>query len=121
MSTDTLNWKRFALTLVLVYLASFVITVILFGIILDPNGAILLERKFFDSARIVWGGLYMCLPLAFKTFAVNHPTPFVMGLGYLAIVIVGVVGIKQQTGRAVLCVLLSTLTVLGTVQFFLMA
>ncbi len=121
MALDTLNWKRFALTLVVVYLASFVITVILFGVILDPNGANLLERKMLDSARIIWIGSYMCLPLAFKAFATNHPIPFLMGIGYAAIAIVGVVGIGQRTGRAVLCVLLSIFTVLGTVQFFLMA
>ncbi len=73
MSQQAFQWNRFAITSAGVFLASYVATVLLFGILWDPNGAILLERDFSDVIRIVWTGLYMSIPLAIGSFAVNHP------------------------------------------------
>jgi len=100
---------------------TFTVTVILFGIVWDPNGANLLERKLPDTVRIIWHGLYMCFPLAFGAFGSSHPVPVVMGLGYAVIAVIGIVGIKYSVGRSVLYAVVGILTVLGTVRFFLMA
>ena len=117
----SIGWARFGISIAAVYLVSFVLTIIVFGIVLDPNGAKLLERSVTDVANIIWHGLYMCLPLAFRSFAVNHPVSMVMAAGYAAFALLGIFGVKHTIGRAIIYTLTCMLVVLGTVQFFLQA
>ena len=121
MNQNEFKIKKFVTNIIIVICVSYLFTVIIFGIIWDPNGAILLERPLIDSARIIWIGFYSCIPLAIGSFIVNHPMPATMGLGYVAFCIVGLYGIKNATGQQILYVLMAFLTVFGTVKFFLIA
>ncbi len=111
----------FLLTSLVVFIGAYAVTVVGFGIVWDPNGAILLERPFDQAARIVGTGLYMSLPLAVAAFLVPHPVPGVMGATFGAVVILAWLGRAAVHCRAILYVALGAFTVLGTVRFFLMA
>lgn len=121
MNQEMLITKRLVLTTAGVMAGSYMLTVIIFGVIWDPNGAILLERSWKDSLRIIWIGFYMCLPMGISTFSFSHPVSAVLGLGHIAFAVIGLSNLKTVVGRSIIYTLSSLLVVLGTVKFFLMA
>lgn len=113
--------KSFVLTSFAVFIACYLATVIGFGIVWDPNGAILLERPLAQTARIVATGLAMSLPLACAAFLVPHPVPPIMGAAFAIVAALAWMGRRTVHCRAIAYVLIGAFTVLGTVRFFLMA
>ena len=120
MKQQEFNWKLFITINIATILAAYIVTLVIFGIIWDPNGAILLERPWQNALKIIWIGFYSSLPMGIDLFLVNHPISMVMGLGFLSFIIIGWNGRKNATGRQIIYALICLLTVLGTVKFFLM-
>lgn len=116
-----LSWKRLLVNLAIVFFVTYVVVLIGFGIIWDPNGAILLERPLWDILRIVCVGFYMSIPMGIGVFLSKHPVSMTLGLGYLAIAIISLQGWNTKIGQRILYALVALLTTLGTVKFFLLA
>ncbi|MDX1514665.1 MAG: hypothetical protein R3174_13085, partial [Gammaproteobacteria bacterium] len=111
MQAQAFNPKSFLIALVASVAASYAVTVIVFGILWDPNGALLLERSWQDVLRIIFIGFYKCIPLGIGTFLKNHPVPVTLGLGYLSFAVIGICGRDHPVGRVVLYALAVLLTV----------
>jgi hypothetical protein len=120
--TDTaFNIKKFLLNAVLTLIITYIIAFMIIGIVWDPNGVNLFERPVGSMMTIIITGLMMSIPMAIGSFIANHPVPVTMGLGFFACFIIGLLGIRETTGKRLLYALLSFLTTLGTLQFCLMA
>lgn len=116
-----MNAKKVFLNALVTVVISYILAFTIVGILWDPNGVILFERPFTNAVMIVFSGLFMALYLGLTSFFSSHPIPITMGLGFLACFAVAMTDIKEETGKRLLYVLVSFLTVLGTVQFCLMA
>lgn len=121
MADTTFCTKKFLLNALRVFVITYVIAFIVVGIVWDPNGVNLFERHIGNIILIIVSGLALCLPMGASSFIASHPLPLTMGLCFFACTIVGFMGIKEVTGRRLLYVLLSSLTILGVIEFCLMA
>lgn len=121
MAERKFSIKRFLLTLIAVYILSYLAAFFIMGVVWDPNGVNLSGRPFIGIMTILGGGFMLALPMGASSFIVDHPVPLTMGVGFLSCLILGFIGIKEVTGRRLIYLLLAFLTILGTVQFCLMA
>lgn len=113
-----LNTFKFLFTLVLTYLISYILCFIAFGIIWDPKGINLLGKSLTGALNIVLKGSYMSIPLAIDLFISKfNPVLATIGIGLLSFMIIGVLGVKDKTGKRVLIASVALFTALGSLKY----